>query len=988
MKVRFHLLPTMLLGAFVLALTAVMIVFSMSKLRSLSEDGASTVFSLIAQRNADQLQALLASMSSVVDAQSVLLPQQIERGGRVNEVTLAPALMATLRTNPHIYSVYYGFGDGTFLQVIGVRGDARIADRIRAPAGTHFAIRLIEGGSADGGQPRLENWRFLAANEKQLGALSQEAAYVPSSRPWYDSALAAPGLHVTEPYVYESLQGLGLTLSRALRNGNGVFGADVALGDLESFAAQTLEGREGGVLITDDRGRVLAAHASRHFNAPLLDSLQPAARSANPMFSHAAEMIRHGGTQIVDVHGTELAYASRSLAITPSASIHVVAFAPMSLYTGAVDNARNGLMLFGLAVLCIFLPLTYFVARRISGALETLAADAERIQRLDFSGGRTVHSIFREIDLLGRAQHTMKAAIRQRTEELDRARVNLQALLDSGMQLASRRSRETVLQQTLDSARSLSHARAGQFWLCTRDDTLQLAAHVHAGNDDWPTPALHVPLDGAALDPCAWALSHKRPLRIDSTVHEFDLSTQALLPGGMPSALLAVPVLARGHKPIGVLVLSEHGRSAAGAAGFDAETVRYAETLAAQSAIALENMDLVAAQRELMDAILQLLAGAIDAKSAYTGAHCARVPELARMLAEEACKVDSGPLADFRFETEEEWREFRIGTWLHDCGKVTTPEHVVDKATKLETIYNRIHEIRTRFEVMLRDADIRRLETLLSGGDRAEAQRAYDAERAQLLADFAFVARCNIGGESMPDGHAERLRQIGQRTWLRYFDDRIGLSHAEEARIAQVPAPALPVREPLLADRPEHVVPRTDRDRHDERYGFRMEVPEHLYNFGELHNLSIKRGTLTPEERYKINEHITQTIVMLDQLPLPANMRRVPEYAGTHHETLTGTGYPRRLRAEQLSVPARIMAIADVFEALTASDRPYKKAKPLSEAVHILAGFKTRGHIDGSLFDLFLSSGVYRRYAEAYLAPQQIDHVDVRAYLDGALPTA
>ncbi|SAI12750.1 metal-dependent phosphohydrolase [Bordetella ansorpii] len=975
MKVRFHLLPTMLLGAFVLALTTVMIVFSMSKLRNLSEDSASTVFSLIAQRNADQLQAVLANAADVVDAQSILLPQQVLADGRINETTLVPALTASLRAHPRIYSLYYGFGNGAFLQVIGVRGDTRIADRIHAPAGTYYAVRLIDPTE------RTETYRFLANNEKELGTLVNPATYVPSSRPWYDSALATSGVHITDPYVYDSLQGLGLTLSRALREGNGVFGADVSLGDLESFAADSLEGRDGGILITDDRGRVLATHASRNFNAPQIEATQLASRTTNPLFLQAAQLLRQNGTQIINVDGADLAYASRSVAITPRTAIHVVAFAPMNLYTGSVDTARNGLLLYGIAILALCLPLTYLVARRISGALERLAAEAERIQRLDFGGERTVHSIFHEIDLLGRAQHTMKTAIRQRTQALDDARVNLQRLLDSGMQLASRRSRDTVLSQILESACQLGHAHAGQFWLCIRPDTLQLAAHAFEDNHDWPTPALHVSSEDTPLDPCVWALTHKRPLRLDSSVHEFDLGVQRLLPGGEPSALLAVPVLARGDKPLGVLVLSGHGD-----VNFDAETVRYAQTLAAQAGIALENLNLIASQRELMDSMLKLIAGAIDAKSAYTGAHCARVPELARMLAEEACEVKSGPLADFRFETDDEWREFRIGTWLHDCGKVTTPEHVVDKATKLETIYNRIHEIRTRFEVLLRDAEIQRLQSLLSGTDASGAQRDYETLRAQLHEDYAFIAQCNIGGEAMAPGTAERLRQIGERTWLRYFDDRIGLSYAEQDRMAELPVPELPVREHLLADRPEHVVPRTDRNRYDERYGFRMEVPKDLYNFGELHNLTIERGTLTPEERFKINEHIIQTIVMLDQLPLPPNLQRVPEYAGTHHETLTGTGYPRRLRADQLSIPARIMAIADIFEALTSSDRPYKKAKPLSEAVHILAGFRDRGHIDGDLFKLFLTSGVFQRYAETYLAAQQIDEVDVASYLPEPQP--
>ncbi len=416
--------------------------------------------------------------------------------------------------------------------------------------------------------------------------------------------------------------------------------------------------------------------------------------------------------------------------------------------------------------------------------------------------------------------------------------------------------------------------------------------------------------------------------------------------------------------------------------GFDQALI---EALASQAAVCVERTRLLEGQEQLIDAIIALLAGAIDAKSAYTGGHCERVPKLAMMLAEAANAVQEGPLANFHLEGEEAWREFRIGAWLHDCGKVTTPEYVVDKATKLETNVNRIHEVRTRFEVLLRDARIAQLEGQLAGGDPAELQRQYDATAAQLHDEFAFVAQSNEGGEFFGPEQVERLHQIAQRTWQRHFDDTLGLSWEERARRcpAGVEPEVLPVSEPLLADKPWHVIPRPPQQVPDPRYGFQMDVPEHLYNLGELHNLAVSRGTLTEEERYKINDHIVQTIVMLENLPFPRNLARVAEYAGTHHETLDGKGYPRRLTAEALSVPSRIMAIADIFEALTAADRPYKKAKTLSASIDILAGFRDRHHIDPDLFALFLRSGLYRTYAEQFLRPEQIDEVDIQKYLAG-----
>jgi HD-GYP domain-containing protein (c-di-GMP phosphodiesterase class II) len=446
--------------------------------------------------------------------------------------------------------------------------------------------------------------------------------------------------------------------------------------------------------------------------------------------------------------------------------------------------------------------------------------------------------------------------------------------------------------------------------------------------------------------------------------------------------MLTVPMSPREGEVTGVLQFMNALDPETGAViPFPRELVGFVEALASQSALALENYNLLQAQKILMDSLIQLVAGAIDAKSPYTGGHCKRVPELAIMLAEEASRVQEGPLADFAFRSDDEWREFRIGAWLHDCGKVTIPEYVVDKATKLETIYNRIHEVRLRFEVLLRDAEIASLKAMQNGDDPAAAARAFQEKRAALSDDFAFVAECNIGGEFMAPERIARIRRIAGRTWLRHFDDRLGLSQEELWRRAGSPASGLPAVENLLSDKPWHIVPRGFSRELDPKYGFKMSVPEHLYNFGEVLNLCVERGTLSEEERFKINEHIIQTVVMLDALPFPRELKKVPEYAGTHHETLTGSGYPRRLAEQELSVPARIMAIADIFEALTASDRPYKKAKTLSEAVKILAAFKKKRHIDPDLFDLFLTSGVYRRYAERRLSPEQIDSVDISRYL-------
>ncbi len=380
-------------------------------------------------------------------------------------------------------------------------------------------------------------------------------------------------------------------------------------------------------------------------------------------------------------------------------------------------------------------------------------------------------------------------------------------------------------------------------------------------------------------------------------------------------------------------------------------------------------------QEKIFDAIVKLIAEAIDAKSTYTGGHCKRVPEVAKRLLAQASNSKEDAFKDFSLTSKDALREFEIGAWLHDCGKVTTPEYVVDKATKLETIYNRIHEIRMRFEVLWRDAEIEHLKGKLSA-------QALQLKQKQLQDDYEFIASANIGGEFMDKNEQDRVKAIAQTMWQRNFNDRLGLCEAELLRYEGLENERLPVMENLLSDKKHHIIARENFDHKaykDE--GFKEKIPDALYNYGEIYNLCIAKGTLSPEERYKINEHVIMSIKMLEKIPFPPHLSNIPEFAGTHHETLIGTGYPRKLSKDELSIPARIMSIADIFEALTASDRPYKKAKTLSQAIKIISFMVKDHHIDEDLFKLFISSGAHLDYARKYLKPEQIDDVDIEQYI-------
>lgn len=397
--------------------------------------------------------------------------------------------------------------------------------------------------------------------------------------------------------------------------------------------------------------------------------------------------------------------------------------------------------------------------------------------------------------------------------------------------------------------------------------------------------------------------------------------------GYRSQSFLTVPMKNHEGDIIGVLQLINAKDRATGKIGpFSATDQRLAESLASQAAVALTNRLLIQQLENLFESFVKLINQAIDDKSAYTGGHCYRVPVLTMLLAEAVDQAQAGPLADWHM-TDKDRYELRIAALLHDCGKVTTPVHVVDKATKLQTIHDRIELVDARFEIVKRDAEIRALRSRV-GVTEEEAvkidedflQRVRDIE-----ADRRFLRACNVGGETMKTTDRERVQSIAKKY-------RWKTAHGEEADL-------------LTPD--------------------------------EIENLTIYSGTLTAAERRVINHHIEVTIKMLEALPWPRHLQHVPEFAGGHHERMDGKGYPRGLTREQMSVQARIMGIADIFEALTARDRPYKRGKTLTESLYILGLMRLNGHVDPDLFDIFVRNRVYERYAREFMTPELIDQVDV-----------
>jgi HD-GYP domain-containing protein (c-di-GMP phosphodiesterase class II) len=917
---------------------------------------AEDLFAQIEQRSAGDIERLRAPVATVVDllsrgplTQAETFAARLQHVGRLAEV---------LNRHESMAAVYVGYYNGDFFLLRALR-DEDTKKIFEAPRHAAFLVQSVErrGGSRA---------RFVLL-DAALNTISEPTptgySFDPRTRPWYTAAMKDTELVQTDPYVFFTTGKVGETLARRAEHGRAVVGADVRLQQISDALEKSRATPSTQLAIFDGRGRVIASSDSRNIVGQGAGSEPALARISDisPALALAAGSANGGPeTRTIEAEGRNWLVK----AVKISQGDFLASAVPLD---ELLTEARAGLtrtLWLTLLIVALAAPLTWWTAHRIAANLDALTAFAAAIRVFRFDARLKVRSRIVEIAELGSAMRLMRDTIR--------------SFLDFSRALSVERKFERLLQRILQETCDAAGGGGGVIYLLEEDGaTLKPGAQAWGGN-------------AVALEAVPAVSAHDASHPVASAARTAAAAECRVLPSGPirgfeylqaragPAAvgLVTVPLRSRTGEAIGVVCVFTRTASLP-----TAERLALVEAFAGAGAIAIDNQRLLHAQKALLDAFIGLVAGAIDAKSPYTGGHCQRVPQLASMLTRAVCDWKEGPYTDFDLN-EEEWEALHIACWLHDCGKVTTPEYVVDKATKLETIHDRIHEIRTRFEVVKRDAEISCLKAVAAGGDERELRAVLERELRALDEEFAFVAACNVGGEFMAPEKIQRLKQIGERTWQRTLDDRLGVSWEEARRLERRPVSKLPVSEHVLADKPEHIIEREPKDLMppDNPWGFKLKVPAHRYNRGELYNLSVARGTLTEEERYKINDHVMQTIMMLSQLPFPRHLKQVPEIAGGHHEKVDGTGYPKCLTRDQMSVPARVLAIADIFEALTAVDRPYKKAKTLSEAVKIMSFMKKDRHIDPDIFEIFLKSGVYRDYAARFMQPQYIDEVDIKAY--------
>lgn len=921
-------------------------------------------FELIGERATEDIQH---TFSGAALSSALLAKQRLMRATSLAQrLESLPWLATALQAQANANSMYMGYETGDFFLLRPWHGDPQLQALFDAPPGTGWMVQSIQ---VVDGQALGEHLFFTTDLQLIERRVKPDYHYDPRTRDWYTQALATDGLYVQPPYVFSSTGEVGSTFATETDNGLAVAGVDITLRSVNHILRKNVVTPSTRLVLLNDKGEVLSSERgpvemvpveNARGRLPTLNDLDlPILRKLVSDTPPGTTAIMH----IKDVEGDNWEGGAFPLKMADSTLTLWIAAPHAELLASAYASLKQSLYIV-IALFLLGILAALALSRLASRPLAALTHEAGNIERFDFEEPLDVESQIAEVVDLAHAMGNMKSTIKR--------------FLQLSTALASESNFNSLLARLLSEMQSVTNADASLIYLADGDARHLDLARVRQGNnllDGHGQQLLDTRAD--STHPLIQALDEGVPPR-ELTTHELQSYFPALTEVAHSLSLWVLPLHNRAGELLGALaLLVDQSRNP-----LSTELMAFVRTLSTTAAVALNTQRLIEEQKILLESFIQLIAGAIDAKSPYTGGHCQRVPELTKMLARAACAEQQGPFASFSLN-DNQWEELHIAAWLHDCGKVTTPEYVVDKATKLETLYDRIHEVRMRFEVLKRDAEIACLKAIAAGGDADALRNALHQQLHQLDDDFAFVARCNEGGEFMATEHVERMRGIASLSWQRTLSDRLGISYEERQRKERNPEAALPVSEALLADKPEHLFLRGPRDQLAENnpWAFKVRVPEYLYNRGELYNLCVARGTLSEEERYKINEHIIQTIIMLEKLPFPRHLRRVPEIAGGHHEKMDGNGYPRRLTGEQMSLPARMMAIADIFEALTAVDRPYKKGKTLSDAIRIMGLMQQEQHIDGELFALFLRSGVYLEYAARYMPAALIDEVDIRPYL-------
>lgn len=968
-----------------------------------------------------------------------LLEKHPDLQGEINESKLLRLFAENLSQFPKTYAIYLATEDDDFFEVINMGLNQNLIKRLEAPPSTAWTVIKVNPTL------KADNYQFnyYDHNYQLLKSLYKTTSYAASQRSWYKNALKSPQAHQSKPYLFWHLNAPGITFSKQISPSR-VLAVDYTVEHLTQLFEQLKPTKDSKIVLFDGLGTKFFESNIRSKNAQLVfENFElseqeqkyiqdlPILKVSNQANWAPFDFVRNGNAKGFSI---ELLNAIAQKIDLKIQYVNDYSWDEIlaEFKTGKIDLVHSLLRSKKRESLGVFSD-PYFVVENYFITHQSLEAiDSEsRLKSLRFALGRGWQStelLLEKYPNLDYQLYDDLPALMQavQNKQADVFVDNLQAFARNRQQYQMNRLKVNqpfskfiprkdylyllanfkhaplvdILNRAIQSVEKHSYQRLQESWyLNSQADSLTISPYdslffellnqlpIEDSAKFFKTNVMNETYI-AAVSPIRYnqEVTYLATFVPQSTLMQPYYQQLSTLFGVLVMTLVVVLLLANYSSQVIVRPLNQLMYRNRLIAEREFEKVTPVETHIKELYELSNTLMTVSSsyrsyeenQEKFLQGLVRLIAEAIDKRSHHTYSHCSRVPKLGIMILQAAVSDQKGRFKEFNLSETEE-KAFEIGAWLHDSGKITTPESILEKSTKLDAFTNRIHEIRMRFEVLWRDADILYYQQVAQKPENESQFKAERLARQQDLQDqFTFIANLNIGLENITEQTLAKLDQISEMSWQSHFDKFLGLSKFQMAQL------------PETRDRWEKVLQDfSEQIKHQDpsvkafykQQGFRVKVPKHEINLGEKYNLSIPMGTLTPEERFKMQDHVVMTLKLLEQVPLPEQYKNIAKYAGTHHEMLDGSGYPRQLIADQLGTPERIMVLADIFEALTAPDRPYKRTQMLSTAIETLYEMVENNQLDRDVFELFLRSGVYKDYAEAFIDPSQIDSVDINRYL-------
>ena len=967
-KMKLHVKISILFAILMLTISSILIYFGYIHLTNVIDHVNKISFDKILTNTTTYLEDDFKKISGEINILSQTILTQPKVTSSQNKKILL--LKTALDNNNNVNAAYIGYKDGCLLlirRLIKLNG----YKQYNPPKNSYYVVTTTI-------PPNQKNsGAVLTFYDKSFNKLTNyhdhNYSYDACTRIWYQQAVKYAKTIISPPYIFYSTKAIGITIAKNNINTNSVIGFDYTLKSLSEMINKYSLSPKTRTILFNSKGQILASNYNNKilyqnngkYHIPTVNNI------VDPVINDYANNKSNINNNNISFYSQQQEWLGKKKIFTlqnNSEQYTVLTVTPKKSLMKKAAEFKNELITAGVLVIIIILPVVWLIALLIARPLIYLSKQLDKIKNFDFKSSIDIKSSVEEIDKLIKSSTNMIQTIKQ-----------FQTIAET---ITKQKKYDTLLNTILQESTSIIKGKGGAVYLFDNNEKeLEIAALYIEEKDNTEQNSLFNKLINSGKIPRE-IFEKKLDNKIDFYTEKYKnhyLNHSLLLwPEKMNDSDLYMSIIRlkdSDNNMMGYIIFA-HNKNRNDNTNNSNNKFAFIKALGGFISAAIENQLLIKKRKELLQSLIVLIADAIDAKSPYTGKHCHRVPVLTKMIIEEACKSEKGEYKNYRLNTDQ-WEEIRIASWLHDCGKVITPADIIDKATKLECIYNRIHEIRMRFELLKSYADKDYWHGLYLGKDKDQLKKELSDKKKTLNNEFAFVAKCNIGGEFMSDKAVEQLQKISKRKWLRTIDDTLGLAEIELTQYENRKPPLnLPVEENLLADKQEHIIKNNTNNTEHEQFGFTMQQPENKRNNGELYNLNIRKGTLTEEDRYIINSHITHTIKMLSALPFPKHMNNIVEIAGNHHERIKGGGYPRGINAEDLPLAARAMAIADIFEALTSHDRPYKKVKTLNEALKIMKFMVNDQHIDKGLFELFIQSGKAEEYAKKYLLIEQQDEIN------------